>query len=157
MPLNHVKTFLDEHQVRYVTISHSPAYTAQEIAACAHMPGREIAKSVIVKLDGELAMVVMPAPQKVDLELLRHATGAADVTLADENEFIDHFPDCEPGAMPPLGNLYSMKVYASEDLADDEFIAFNAGTHTELIRMSFADFKRLVNPTIAPLAMPMAV
>lgn len=157
MPLNHVKTFLDEHQVRYVTISHSPAYTAQEIAACAHVPGREIAKTVIVKLDDELAMVVMPAPQKVDLELLRHATGAAEVALADENEFIDHFPDCEAGAMPPMGNLYGMKVYVADQLADDEFIAFNAGSHTELIRMSFADFRRLVNPTLAPLAMPLSV
>ncbi|QNN22513.1 YbaK/EbsC family protein [Planctomycetales bacterium ZRK34] len=157
MSLNHVKTFLDEHQIRYVTISHSPAYTAQEIAACAHMPGREVAKSVIVKLDDELAMVVMPAPMKVDLELLRHATGARDVALADENEFVDHFPDCEAGAMPPLGNLYGMKVYVAESLADDELIAFNAGSHTELIRMRFDDFKRLVNPVIAPLGMPLSV
>ncbi|NLX03913.1 MAG: YbaK/EbsC family protein [Phycisphaerae bacterium] len=148
MPVRKLKEFLDEHDVRYVSVSHSPAYTAQEIAASAHIPGREVAKTVMVKIDGQLAMVVLPATRQVDFSLLKDVTGAQNVELADEQEFKDAFPQCEPGAMPPFGNLWDVKVFVMDDLAEDEEISFNAGSHTELIRIRYDDFERLVNPVV---------
>jgi Ala-tRNA(Pro) deacylase len=155
MPGTKLKRFLDENQVRYVSIRHSPAYTAQEIAASAHIPGRELAKTVMVKIDGTMAMAVLAAPRRLDLELLRRAAGANSVTLADEQEFSSTFPDCEPGAMPPLGNLYDLKVYVDQALREDRQIAFNAGSHAELIQMDYRQFEQLVQPVVANLSAEM--
>jgi Ala-tRNA(Pro) deacylase len=149
MPIQALKDFLDDHSVKYVVISHSPANTAQEIAASAHIPGRELAKTVLVKLDGQMAMAVLPASYQVNLERLAKAAGAGSAELAAEDEFEGRFPQCELGAMPPFGNLYGMKVYVAEGLADDEEIAFNAGSHSELVRMRYEDFVRLVEPQVA--------
>jgi len=146
MPFNHLRRYLDENHVRYVVISHSKAYTAQGIAAVAHISGKELAKTVILKLDGALAMAVLPASYQIDLRALKKATGVNSAELASEHEFKQHFPDCETGAMPPFGNLYSMPVYVDETLTEDEEIAFNAGSHLELIRLAYADFERLVKP-----------
>jgi Ala-tRNA(Pro) deacylase len=151
MPVRRLKEYLDSHNVKYVTITHSPAFTAQEIAASAHIPGKELAKTVIVKLDGRMAMAVLPASCHVDFDLLEEASGAKHVELASEDEFAQMFPECEPGAMPPFGNLYGMEVYVSGRLAEDEHIAFNAGTHTELIQMDYKDFERLVKPKVVDL------
>jgi Ala-tRNA(Pro) deacylase len=148
MPLNKVRAFLDEHHIKYVVISHSKAYTAQGIAAIAHIPGQELAKTVVVKLDGALAMAVLPASFQVDLLALKRAVGVEDASLASEREFKQHFPDCETGAMPPFGNLYGIPVYVDETLTRDEEIAFNAGTHLELIRMAYIDFERVVDPQV---------
>jgi Ala-tRNA(Pro) deacylase len=148
MPVKKLKEFLDSNKVKYVTMSHSPAYTAQEIAAMAHIPGKELAKTVIVKVDGEMAMAVLPASYKVDFKLLKKAAKAKKVELADEKEFKDLFPECEVGAMPPFGNLYDMNVFVAESLAEGKEIAFNAGSHTELIKMSYADFEKLAEPTV---------
>jgi len=148
MPVKRLVQFLDDHSVRYVTVSHSAAFTAQEIAASAHVPGRELAKTVMVKLDGKLAMAVLPASRQVDLALLAEVGAVTDVRLATEEEFAECFPGCELGAMPPFGNLYGMDVYVAESLAEDEEIAFNAGSHTELIRLRYADFERLVHPRV---------
>lgn len=147
MPIKKLKEFLDENGVKYVSIAHSMAYTAQEIAAASHIPGKELAKIVIIKLDGKMAMAVLPAAHKVDFELLKKASGAKKVELASENEFKDTFPDCQIGAMPPFGNLYGLEVYVAETLAEDEEIAFNACSHTELIKMGYKDFEKLVQPT----------
>jgi Ala-tRNA(Pro) deacylase len=157
VPLSKVKAFLDTHQVKYVVISHSKAYTAQGIAAVAHIRGKELAKTVILKLDGDLAMAVLPASYQVDLDALRRRTGVREAELATESEFKRHFADCETGAMPPFGNLYGIPVYVDESLTEDREIAFNAGSHYELIKMAFADFERLVKPEVmefstAPLA-----
>lgn len=141
-----LKEFLDGNRVKYVVLTHSPAYTAQEIASSAHISGKLIAKTVIVELDGRLSMAVLPANRKVDLNELREMTGAERLRLATEEEFNQLFPDCEPGAMPPFGNLYGMEVFVAGTLAEDEQIAFNAGSHTELIQMAYADFERLVKP-----------
>jgi Ala-tRNA(Pro) deacylase len=148
MPGQKLREFLNEHGVKYATIIHSPAFTAQEIAASAHVPGKELAKTVMVELDGKMAMAVMSAAQRVNLDELKAATGAADVKLACEREFADLFPGCEIGAMPPFGNLYNMEVYVTPSLAQDEYIAFNAGSHTELIRMKYEDYANLVEPKI---------
>ena len=137
-----------------MTISHSLAYTAQEIAASAHVPGRELAKTVIVKVDGRMAMAVLPASLKLDFALLADALGAKKIELATEREFKQMFPDCELGAMPPFGNLYGMDVFVAESLTEDKEIAFNAGSHTELMRLSFEDFSTLVKPHIVKLSVP---
>lgn len=152
MPLTKLREFLDNKNVPYVVISHSVAYTAQGIAALAHIPGKELAKTVMVRLDDELAMAVLPASALVDLPSLRAAAGARTVALASERDFKDRFPDCETGAMPPFGNLYGMAVFVDENLALDKEIAFNAGSHRELVRLAYADFARLVKPKLAKFA-----
>ncbi len=148
MHLTKVKEFLDANAVKYVVISHSKAYTAQGIAAVSHISGKELAKTVVVKLDGALAMAVLPASYQVDLQALRRATGVQTAELASEREFKQHFSDCETGAMPPFGNLYGIPVYVDETLTEDREIAFNAGSHHELIRMAYSDFERLVGPEV---------
>lgn len=152
MPLRRLTEYLDENAIKYTTIRHTPAYTAQGIAASAHIPGRELAKSVVVRVDGKLALVVLPASQRVDLLRLKEAIGAQKVELADEQTFGDSFPGCEVGAMPPFGNLYGMNVYVARSLAYDDQIAFNAGTHTELIQLAYEDFEDLVHPAVGDFA-----
>ncbi len=148
MPIKKIKDFLDSKKIKYVTISHSTAYTANEIAASAHIPGKELAKTVMVKVDGKMTMAVLPASYKVDFDLLHKASGAGKVELASEQDFEDKFPGCEIGAMPPFGNLYGMEVFVDKSLCEDEEIAFNAGSHTELIRLSYKDFESLVKPKV---------
>ncbi len=148
MPARKLKDFLDGERTSYEVIHHSEAFTTQEIAAAAHIPGREMAKTVMVKLDGRLAMAVLPASYKVDFRLLKEAAGVAEAKLAGEQEFQDLFPGCDIGAMPPFGNLYGVDVYVAASLSQDEKIAFNAGSHIELIRMSYKDFERLVRPKV---------
>jgi Ala-tRNA(Pro) deacylase len=143
-----IREYLDKNHVNYSIIQHTPAYTAPEVAANCHIPGKYLAKVVIIKIDGKFAMVVEPAHQKVNLKSLRELTGSNRVELASEYEFKDHFPDCELGAMPPFGNLYDMDVYVAESLTLDDQIAFNACNHSELIKMSYHDFERLVHPHI---------
>jgi Ala-tRNA(Pro) deacylase len=148
MPVSRLREFLDGHKVKYVVISHSPAYTAQGVAASAHVPGRELAKTVIVKAGDKLAMAVLPAPYKVDFDLLAQVAGVEKVELASEEDFQSMFPGCEVGAMPPFGNLYGIQVFVAESLAEDEEIAFNACSHVELIKMAYKDFARLVKPVL---------
>jgi Ala-tRNA(Pro) deacylase len=148
MPLRKLKEYLDGNKIKYVTISHSSAFTAQEIAASAHIPGKKLAKTVLIKVDGKMAMAVLPASDKVDFDLLKETIGNENIRLAYEQEFMDKFPDCEIGAMPPFGNLYGIEVYVAKSLTEDEEIAFNACSHSELIRMSYNDFEKLVNPKI---------
>jgi Ala-tRNA(Pro) deacylase len=152
MPAKKLKEFLDSNKIKYVSITHSSAYTAMEIAALAHVPGKELAKTVMIKINGHMAMVVLPATHMIKMDLLKKAVGNENIRLATEQEFKDKFPDCEVGAMPPFGNLYNLEVYASDSLKEDEEIVFNAGSHTELIKMSYKDFERLVNPKIAQIS-----
>ncbi|NWG29340.1 MAG: YbaK/EbsC family protein [Ignavibacteriaceae bacterium] len=157
MPSKKLKSFLDENNIKYIYIKHSSAYTAQEIAALAHIPGKELAKTVIIKINGKMAMAVLPASYKVSFEQLKEALGMQEVRLAYEQEFLDKFPDCDVGAMPPFGNLYGMEVFVAESLAEDEEIAFNACNHTELIKMKFSDFERLVKPKRIKFSVPAKV
>jgi Ala-tRNA(Pro) deacylase len=148
MPVKKLKDFLDKEKIKYLSIIHSPAYTAQEVAASAHITGRELAKTIIVELDGKMAMAVLPANRKIVLQDLREITGSDEVKFASEEEFESKFPGCETGAMPPFGNLYDMEVFLAESMSANEEIAFNAGSHTEIIKMSFDDFERLVRPKV---------
>ena len=152
MPAQKLKDFLDSHNVKYVTTSHSLAYTAQDIAASAHITGKELAKTVMVKIDDKMAMAVLPASYRVSFDLLKDAAGASKVELAQEQEFRDMFPELEVGAMPPFGNLYGMDVFVDESLSEDDEIAFNSGSHTELMKLAYGDFERLVKPTPAKFA-----
>jgi len=151
MTVTKLKEFLSANGVAHITINHPLAFTAMQIAASAHVAGKNLAKTVVVNLDGKPALAVLPATQKVDLERLRQAAGAASIELADEKELTADFPGCELGAMPPFGNLYGMEVFVEPMLAADEEIAFNAGTHTELIRMAYKDFERLVKPRLVAM------
>lgn len=144
----HIKDFLNNKKVNFETIKHSPAFTAQQIAASAHVSGKNVAKTVIVKIDGKMAMVIEPAHVKADLDAIKRQLNASRVELASEAEFRNRFPDCELGAMPPFGNLYEMDVFVSDNLSRDEFITFNAGTHAELIKIAYKDFYNLVRPKV---------
>lgn len=146
MPKKKLIEYLDENKIKYVVISHSPAFTAQEIAASAHIRGKELAKTVVIKIDGKMAIAVLPASYNIQFESLKAMLGAETVRLAYEQEFIDKFPDCEIGAMPPFGNLYNMDVFVAESLADTKEIAFNACSHDQLIKMDYSDFEKLVKP-----------
>ncbi|MCX7429040.1 MAG: YbaK/EbsC family protein [Planctomycetia bacterium] len=152
MPAKRLKKFLDDQRIKYTTVTHSAAFTAQEIAHAAHISGRDIAKTVIAKIDGKMSMLVLPASDQVVFGFLKEAVGADEVELATEREFQNLFPECELGAMPPFGNLFDMDVYVSESLTLDDEIAFNAGSHTELIRMEYEDFQRLVRPRVVRLS-----
>jgi Ala-tRNA(Pro) deacylase len=154
MPSNTLTELLDSHNIKYTIITHSVAYTAQGIAALTHIPGQELAKTVIVSIDDALAMAVLPASCQVDLAALRAATGANAVTLAKEKDFMHRFPGCETGAMPPFGNLYGMNVFVDETLTKDQEIAFNAGSHRELMRLAYEDFARLAKPAVLQFALP---
>ena len=157
MSMSKIKKFLDTNKIKYVIIQHSPAYTAQEIAATAHISGKELAKTVMIKVDGKLAMAVLPASYKISFDQLKEALDVDDVKLAQEQEFMNKFPDCEVGAMPPFGNIYGMDVYVADSLAEEEEIAFNACTHTELIKMDYSDFERLVKPKRIKFSVPSKV
>lgn len=147
-----LKEYLDQNGIKYQVITHSQAYTAQEIAASAHIPGGEMAKVVLVKIDGKMSMTVLPASHFVDLPRIKEIAGAQFVELAKESDYQNLFEGCEPGAVPPFGNLYNMKVYVSTALTKDPQIAFNAGNHKELVKMSFRDFEVLVKPQIFSLS-----
>ena len=146
-----LKEYLDSHHIKYVSISHSPAFTAQEIAASAHISGKQFAKTVIVRIGNQLAMVVLPANEHVNFAVLKEALNQLDVDLATEPEFKNKFPECEVGAMPPLGCLYNLPVYVSSHLSEYDQIIFNAGSHSELIQMTYRDFERLEKPKVIAL------
>jgi Ala-tRNA(Pro) deacylase len=122
------------------------------VAASEHVPGRMVAKVVMVMVDDHLVELALPAPYQVNLDRARLALGAQEVRLAEEAEFADAFPDCEVGAMPPFGNLYDVPVYVDSSLTEDEVIYFEAGTHTDTMSVGYADFDRLVQPTVADFA-----
>ncbi|HWR17392.1 MAG TPA: YbaK/EbsC family protein [Terriglobales bacterium] len=153
MRASRVKEFLDTNHIYYSTIVHPTSYTAQGTAAYAHVSGNEMAKTVMVKLDTQLAMAVLPASCQLDLAAMKRLSGAKSVCLAAETDFEMRFPDCDLGAMPPFGNLYGVPVYVEERLAEDKEISFNAGTHNELARMKYEDFERVVNPIVGRFAL----
>lgn len=146
MPCEKLIKFLDDNRVKYITITHSQAFTSQQIAASAHIKGKDLAKTVIIVVNNRLGMAVLPANKHVDFQLIRELTGSSDARLAQEQEFKELFPDCELGAMPPFGNLYGMDVFVSDGLECEETISFNAGNHAELIQLPYKDFVKLVNP-----------
>jgi len=148
MPVKRLKETLDQAGIKYVLVSHSPAYTAQEVAASAHVPGKEVAKTVIVRSGASLAMAVLPASKQIDFHKLAEGMKVKKVELATEEEFRGLCPDCELGAMPPFGHFYGLEVIVDQVLEKDEEIYFNAGTHRELLKMKYADFQKTVSPKV---------
>src|SRR6056297_1040663 len=150
MAISKLTDYLDENGKKYVIVKHSEAFTAQEVAASAHIPGKDMVKSVMVKADGDIKMVVLPSTHDVDFNSIREALSADEVELASEEEFENLFPDSELGAMPPFGNFYDIDTLVAESLTGDDIIAFNAGNHKEVIKMAYSDYEELVQPDILP-------
>jgi Ala-tRNA(Pro) deacylase len=148
-----ISEFLGRHHARYSLMPHPIAYTAQEEAAAAHVPGREWAKVVVCMADDHPCLAVLPATSKVDFDRLKRAANAGSLRLANENELKDLYTECEVGAMPPFGPLYRQPVFVDESLTEDEQITFNGGSHRDAIRMRFGEFERLVRPTVAAFGM----
>ena len=143
-----LRAYLDRERVRYDVLPHPKAYRAAAIAQTLHAPEKEMAKVVIVKVDERFVMTVLPASWNVDLHRLREVFVTNHVRLATEDEFKGLFPDCEVGAMPPFGILYGLSVYVDQSLSEDEQIIFEAGTHSDAIRLRYRDFAALVFPVV---------
>ena len=146
--LKRLREYLDQNNIKYQLINHSAAFTSQEIAASAHIPGREMAKVVMIKVDNKLEMAVLPASHTADLKRIKEVRQAHNVELAQESDYKDIFEESEAGAMPPFGNLFNLRVISSTDLSEDSQIVFNAGSHRELIKLSYEDYERLVQPLV---------
>lgn len=152
MPAERLKRYLDERGVRYLTISHSMAFTALEIARSAHIPSKEMAKTLVVTIGNQPTIIVIPAAQQFDLDILKKTFDTDQVELTSEDKFSKLFPDCEVGAMPPFGNLYGMDTYVAESISAQEYIAFNAGSHSEIVKMLYRDYENLAAPRLIILA-----
>jgi Ala-tRNA(Pro) deacylase len=146
--LKKLKDYLEQNQVSYELGYHVRAYTAQEIAAAQHVPGKEMAKAVMVKTDGKNIMLVLPASYRVEMKKLKGVLNSKKVVMVKEEEFQELFPDCEIGAMPPFGNLYNLEVWVDQVLTEDEFIVSQAGSHVETLKIKYSDYVRLVNPKV---------
>jgi Ala-tRNA(Pro) deacylase len=156
MILKRLTEFLDAQHVKYVHIHHSPAFTAREVAVSAHLPFREVAKTVVLTTGGSHFLAILPSSEMIDLPLLRELIEKSDLRLASEAELNALFPECDVGAMPPFGNLFGLDVIVSPPLTEDDEIAFNAGSHRDMVRMAYADFERLVDPKVLPFSTPRA-
>lgn len=147
-----IEYFLGDQHVSYSVLHHRPAYTAQEEAAITHVPGGQWAKTVACFADDRPILAVVPASSLVDVDRLRAVTGAGEIRLASEREFGSMYPDCETGAMPPLGPLYGQPVFVDSSLASSDEIVFHAGSHSDAIKVKFDDFVRVVQPTVGDFA-----
>lgn len=152
MPVRRLKQLLDKNGVQYEIITHPRAYTAAAVGRLTHIPAREIAKVLVVCVDGVLSLAVVPGSRHLDLHALQTALCAREVALVSESDFKNLFPDCELGAMPPFGTLYGLSVYVDEELTADDEIAFNAGSHKEVLRLAYEDFKQLEHPRVVRIA-----
>lgn len=151
--LKRLKDYLEKNQVSFEVGYHQRVYTAQEIAAAEHVRGKELAKVVMVKADGKMVMLVLPASFRVDMEKLKGILKSKKVEKAKEEEFQDLFADCEVGAMPPFGNLYDLDVWVDQVLTEDKEIVFNAGSHVETLKIKYSDYARLVNPKVGQFSL----
>ncbi len=146
-----IREYLDKERVGYQLLEHSRAFTATEVAGAQHVPGRQMIKSVIVKADDQFVMCLLPAIHYLDIDKFKEISGAKQVRLAHEEEMSKLFPDCEIGSEPPFGALYGIKVYADKFLEEDNEVAFNAGTHSDMIKMKFKDVQRLSQPVFVEI------
>lgn len=152
MPAQKLKRMLDQQNIKYISINHSPAYTARETAASTFVPRREFAKTIIVDVDGEKIMAVLSASRHVDLEALRKLADGKEARLATEDEFEELFPDCEVGAMPPFGSLYDTRVFVDQMVTEVDDLCFNAGSHEQIMRMDCRDYLNLERPVVGAFA-----
>ena len=143
-----MEKLLREKGVGFEVKTHEQAFTMQEVAAALHVPGNQVAKVVIVCADKEKVMLVLPAPYRMNVDLVRDMVDAKKVRLAKEEEFVDLFPDCATGAMPPFGNLYGVPVYVDRSMAEEPDMVFRIGTHRETMKIAYNDFVRLAQPVV---------
>ncbi|HKE82817.1 MAG TPA: YbaK/EbsC family protein [Vicinamibacterales bacterium] len=143
-----IERFLSDQHIKYAVVTHQRAYTAQEEAALAHVPGSQWAKTVACLADGRPILAVVPASSLVDLNRLREIIGARELRLAQEREFEPLYPECELGAMPPLGPLYGQPVFVDQNLTGGHDIVFDGGSHSEAVKVSYLDFARVVQPAV---------
>jgi Ala-tRNA(Pro) deacylase len=144
-----LQSYLDEMGVHYRASKHEDAFTAQDLAAAEHIPGRKVIKPVVVRADGEFVMCALPASYKIDLGELRQQLQCEEVQLADENALQEIFGDCELGAAPPIGRLYGLPTLMDESLFADDRVTFQAGTHCDAVTMTLADYRRVAQPEVA--------
>ena len=147
-----MEAYLNENNVPFEVKRHSTAYTMAEVAAALHEPGKHVAKVVMIKAADEMAMLVVPSPYRLNMDQVRDMLGGVKARLAQEQEFSDLFEDCAPGAMPPFGNLYNVPVYVDRALTEQEEVFFRVGTHQHMMKVAYADFARLVQPTVGEFA-----
>jgi Ala-tRNA(Pro) deacylase len=152
----YLQSYLDEMGANYRLLRHDPAYTAQDLAAIEHIPGRQVIKSVIVRADGQFVLCALPACYRVDLEELRQQLEAQDVQLVNEQNLRSLFPDCELGAEPPIGRMFGMSTLMDESLVADDHVTFQAGTHNDAVTMTLAEYRRVAQPEMAHFARPLA-
>lgn len=148
----HVREYLESHKAGYEALPHAQAFAAREIAHTLHVAEAQFAKAVILRADGRQVMAVLPGSHRVNIHRLREELGASHLEMASESELAALCADCELGAFPPFGNLYGMEVWVDSELARSREIIFNAGSHTEALRMKYPDYARLVNPHVALFA-----
>lgn len=148
MPSQKLQEYLNQNQVKYTSIAHPIAYSTREISHLCHVPEHQLAKTVMLNVGHKMVMVVLPARYLLDFDILKKSFHENEVSLASESDFNKVFGDCELGAMPPFGNLYNIDVYVEKSLANNREIVFNAGTHTEVIKLQYSDFIKLVNPKV---------
>jgi Ala-tRNA(Pro) deacylase len=150
--LEKLRDLFARHGAHYELVVHPTAYTAQEAAQAAHVPGHEFCKSVIVYIDGKPAVLVLPAPHIVSIDAVRAALGARDVRLATEKEMADLFPDCDVGAQPPFGGARHLPVYVDSGLLEAKEVVFEAGLHTQAVMMPLQDYLKVAAPKILDFA-----
>ncbi len=147
-----LEKYFHDNDVEYQAMSHSTAYTAQDVAAAQKVKGKQVAKVVMVLADAQVAMLVMPASYRIDFPKLKSIFKAKDARLAKEEEFSNLFPDCDTGAMPPFGNMYNVPVYVDRSLTEDPEIVFQAGSHRDTMKIAYSDYARLAQPVVADFA-----
>lgn len=148
MPIRPLSEFLEHRNVRYRCYNHRPTYTAEATAHALHLPDDVVAKTVLLRADGQLVLAVLPASEAIDLTRFATLTGTRKVALASEQDMASVAPLCDPGCLPPVGNLYGLPVYVDASLAADDVIAIDSGTHTESVCMTYADFETMVQPRV---------
>jgi Ala-tRNA(Pro) deacylase len=147
-----LEAYLREHQVPYLLQHHAQAFSAQKIAESEHIPGKMVAKTVIILADDQLIALVLPASYQADLNKVQAILGAREIRLAHESEFANVFTDCEVGTMPPFGNLYGILVYVDKNLTEEETMVFPVGTYTDTMSLKYSDFERVVQPKVIEFA-----
>ena len=148
MPIRPLSEFLEHRNVRYQCYNHRPTYTAEATAHALHLPGDIVAKTVLLRANDQLMLAVLPASEAIDLARFATLTGTHHVTLASEKDMASIAPLCDPGCLPPVGNLFGLPVYVAASLAADDVIAIDSGTHTESVCMTYADFEMMVQPRV---------
>ncbi len=152
-----LEEFLASRHATYEPVTHPAAVTAQEQAAVMHVPGRSLAKVLIVKERDGLVMAIVPAATEVDLDRVKGLIGHGDVRLASVEEIRAVVPDCPPGSIPPFGALYGLRAFIDRSLLGVPEVTMPAGDPASAIRMRWSEFERLVDAHPGDFAIPESV